>query len=34
MAFFFPDAHQEIDLEKGYETLDKEFQKIVQDASG
>ncbi|MDY7007490.1 MAG: transposase [Cyanobacteriota bacterium] len=33
MAFFFPDAHQEIDWEKGYETLDKEFQQIVQDAS-
>jgi len=33
MAFFFPDAYQEIDWEKGYETLDKEFQQIVQDAN-
>lgn len=33
MAFFFPHANQEIDWEKGYETLDKEFQQIVQDAS-
>ncbi|MEB3343634.1 hypothetical protein [Okeania sp.] len=33
MAFFFPDTYQEIDWEKGYEILDKEFQQIVQDAS-
>ncbi|NEQ38024.1 MAG: transposase [Okeania sp. SIO3I5] len=33
MAFFFPDAYEEIDWEKGYETLDKEFQQIVQDAN-
>ncbi len=33
MAFFFPDAYQEIDWAKGYETLDKEFQQIVQDAN-
>ncbi|NEO52501.1 MAG: transposase [Okeania sp. SIO3B5] len=33
MAFFFTDAYQEIDWEKGYETLDKEFQQIVQDAN-
>ena len=26
-------AYQEIDWEKGYETLDKEFQQIVQDAN-
>jgi hypothetical protein len=33
MAFFFPDAHQEINWGRGYETLDKELQKVVQDAS-
>ncbi|MEZ4528402.1 MAG: DUF4351 domain-containing protein [Desulfobacterales bacterium] len=33
MAFFFPDAHAEIDWSKGYEFLDKEFQKITKDAA-
>ncbi|MGE0084340.1 MAG: DUF4351 domain-containing protein [Desulfococcaceae bacterium] len=32
MAFFFPEAHAEIDWSKGYEFLDKEFQKITKDA--
>ena len=32
MAFFFPDAYADIDWEKGYEFLDKEFQQIVRDA--
>jgi hypothetical protein len=33
MAFFFPYANQEINWNKGYETLDKELQKVVQDAN-
>jgi hypothetical protein len=33
MAFFFPDAYAEIDWSRGYETLDKELQKVVQDAN-
>ncbi len=33
MAFFFPYANQEINWDKGYETLDKELQKVVQDAN-
>ena len=33
MEFFFPNAYQEIDWNKGYETLDKELQKVVQDAN-
>jgi hypothetical protein len=32
IAFFFPDAHAGIDWERGYEFLDKEFQRIVPDA--
>ncbi len=32
MAFFFPEAHDDIDWGRGYEFLDKEFQKIVRDA--
>jgi hypothetical protein len=32
IAFFLPEAHADIDWEKGYEFLDKEFQKIVRDA--
>ncbi|MCC5617788.1 transposase [Nostoc sp. CHAB 5836] len=32
VAFFFPEAHQAIAWERGYEFLDKEFQQIVQDA--
>ena len=33
MTFFFPKAAQEIDWTKGYEFLDKEFQKVVREAS-
>ena len=33
MEFFFPNAYQEINWNKGYETLDKELQKVVQDAN-
>ena len=33
LAFFFPDLHDAIDWSKGYESLDKEFQQIVADAS-
>ncbi len=32
MAFFFPDAHREIDWSKGWESLDQELQKVVRDA--
>lgn len=32
MAFFFPDAHDDIDWNRGYESLDTELQKIVRDA--
>jgi hypothetical protein len=32
LAFFFPQAHAEIDWRRGYELLDKELQKIVRDA--
>ena len=32
MAFFFPEADQYIDWERGYESLDKELQQIVRDA--
>ncbi|MEC4886752.1 MAG: Rpn family recombination-promoting nuclease/putative transposase [Scytonema sp. PMC 1070.18] len=32
VAFFFPEAHQEIAWERGYEFLDKEFNQIVRDA--
>ena len=32
LAFFFPQAHQDIAWEQGYETLDKELQEIVRDA--
>jgi hypothetical protein len=32
MAFFFPEAAEEIDWERGYILLDKEFQKIVKEA--
>jgi hypothetical protein len=31
MAFFFPDAHAEIDWTRGHEALDKELQKIVPE---
>ncbi len=33
MAFFFPDAHGEIDWEAGYEFLDKELARVVRDAT-
>jgi hypothetical protein len=32
MLFFFPEIHDDIDWEKGYEFLDQEFQQIVRDA--
>ena len=32
MAFFFPQAYNDIDWPKGYESLDKELQEIVRDA--
>ena len=32
MAFFFPEAHTDIDWSRGYESLDSELQKIVRDA--
>ncbi len=32
MAFFFPQAHAEIDWTKGSEFLDKELQQVVRDA--
>src|SRR5262245_17399944 len=32
MAFFFPQAHAEIDWARGYEFLDKELQKIIREA--
>ena len=32
MAFFFPEAHADIDWTKGYEFLDKELQQVVRDA--
>ncbi|NEO28751.1 MAG: hypothetical protein F6K03_18220 [Kamptonema sp. SIO4C4] len=31
MAFFFPEIHRDIDWTRGYEFLDKEFQKIVRE---
>lgn len=32
MAFFFPQAHVDIDWSKGYEFCDKELQQVVRDA--
>ncbi len=32
IAFFFPQVHRQIDWEKQYEFLDKEFQQVVRDA--
>ncbi len=32
MAFFFPEAFQEIDWSKGYESLDQELQQVVREA--
>ncbi len=34
MEYFFPEAYQQIDWEKGYEFLDKELQKVVRTAIG
>ncbi|HEV3003534.1 MAG TPA: hypothetical protein VGX78_03695, partial [Pirellulales bacterium] len=31
MAFFFPQAHREIDWSLGFEMLDKELQQIVRE---
>jgi hypothetical protein len=33
MAFFFPEAYEDIDWARGYENLDKELQQIVRDAA-
>ena len=32
MAFFFPEAHADIDWSRGYESLDSELQQVVRDA--
>ncbi|HKO24652.1 MAG TPA: hypothetical protein VJY65_07925 [Chloroflexota bacterium] len=32
-AFFFPQAHAEIDRHRGYTFLDKELQQVVRDAA-
>jgi Putative transposase, YhgA-like len=32
LAFFFPVIHAEIDWQRGYESLDAEFQQVVRDA--
>ncbi len=32
MAFYFPQAHQQIDWNRGYSFLDQELQAVVQDA--
>jgi hypothetical protein len=32
LVFFFPDIHAEIDWSRGYQSLDKEFQKIARRA--
>jgi hypothetical protein len=32
MAFFFPQAHADIDWARGHEFLDKELQQVVRDA--
>ena len=32
MAFFFPDVHQEIDWNKGYQFLDQELSQFLEDA--
>ena len=32
MGFFFPEAHADIDWNRGYKFLDKELQQVVQDA--
>jgi len=33
MSFFFAEAKEEIDFDKGYEFLDKELQKVVREAT-
>ncbi len=33
MAFFFPEAHKDIDWSRGYETLDTELKQVVRDAN-
>jgi hypothetical protein len=33
MAFFFPEAHADIDWSRSYESLDTELQQIVRDAA-
>lgn len=32
LAFFFPTIHTEVDWQRGYESLDSEFQQVVRDA--
>jgi hypothetical protein len=32
MAFFFPDAHADIDWSRNYQALDKELQQVVREA--
>ena len=32
LAFFFPDAHADIDWVEGYQFLDKELQQVARDA--
>src|SRR6266542_2509464 len=32
LALLFPEAHQQIDWSRGYESLDKEFQQVVREA--
>ena len=32
MEFFFPQAHNQIDWERGYENLETELQEIIRDA--
>ena len=33
MAFFFPQAHRDIEWSRGYEFLDKELQQVTPDAA-
>ena len=33
LAFFFPQAHAEIDWHRGYTFLDKELQQVARDAA-
>src|SRR5437660_7743311 len=33
LAFFFPQAHAEIDWQRGYTFLDKELQQVARDAA-